>query len=216
MEVFLNIFLFFLMEKKSILFLHICSIKFIEPYYPLLFFASNDNAGSTKNYDLWFDSYWEKSGNIFAIILLFLVLCCVFWTVLHIFEPCHIFNCKIEPLPWTVRHGSRAFKHCHIFNCMVEPLPWTAQHGSRAFEPCHIFHCKVEPRHVFLNHAQASQIIILNFSTDFWSWKNQTCFFSRIFHKHWKVQVPKWYKLNWPCTTIGAQIFPETIIHSYY
>ena len=44
----LDIFLFLWMEEKLILLSHICSIKYIEPYYPLLFFVSNGNASSTK------------------------------------------------------------------------------------------------------------------------------------------------------------------------
>ena len=95
-----------------------------------------------------------KRARIFlSLSLAIFLLCCVFWIILPISEPCRIFNCKVELLPWTVRHGTRAFKPCHIFNCKVEPLLWTARHGSRAFKTCHIFNCKVEPLYVILNHA---------------------------------------------------------------
>ena len=39
-------------------------------------------------------------------------------------------------------------------SCKVEPLTWTARHGSRAFKPCLIFKCKVKPRHVILNRLE--------------------------------------------------------------
>ena len=71
----------------------------------------------------------------------------------HIFEPCHIVNYKVEPLPWTARHGSRVIKSFCIFNCKIKPLPWTAWHGSNAFKPCHILNYKVEPLYVISNHV---------------------------------------------------------------
>ena len=98
---------------------------------------------------VWFFHNWN--------LLNFVDFTWVRQTVLHIFEPLHIFNCKFEPLPQTAQNGSRSFETCHLFNCKVEPLSWTDRHGSRVFEPCHIFNCKVEPLYVILNRAKNTQ-----------------------------------------------------------
>ena len=102
-----------------------------------------------------------KRAKLFLSSSIFFLFCCLFWTVLHIFEHLHIFNCKVESLALTARGGSSAFEQCHIFKCKVELFSWTAQGSSRAFEQCHIFKCKVEPLYVILNHA--SELFSTNF-----------------------------------------------------
>ena len=96
MEISLNIFLFFWMEKKLILSSHICNIECMRLVLWLWSFELNGNSYGTKNCPFWVFNYCERNKTIFIIVDFFFSLSCLFWTVLHIFELLHIFNCKFE------------------------------------------------------------------------------------------------------------------------
>ena len=143
MEISYNLFVFLWMEKKLILLSHFSCRKCMSLILWLWSLELNDYAFNIKTLSVWSSSNLVTSITFFVIVDFFLFFV-VIWTLVYIFEPLHIFNCKVEPLAWTTRNGSRAFKLCYIINCKVEALAWTARNGSRAFKPCHIFNCKVK------------------------------------------------------------------------
>ena len=81
MEISVDIFLFFWMEKKLILSSHICSIEYMGLNLLFWSFELNGRSYSTKNYNFWFSSYLEKGNNIFHHCRFAIFFFCIFQTV---------------------------------------------------------------------------------------------------------------------------------------
>ena len=179
------------------------SITYSSSWSIFLFNASNKNRTISISQDI---PTMPQKLKIFDFWHDWIVLRIIFYlwnkyqTILPIVEPRHISNCKVEPLPWIARYGSRAFAPCHIFNCKVEPFPWTVQHSSRAFEPLYIFNYKVEPLYVILN-----RVIIYKENNKTTMMKNVIAFFSITTKPkitiHCTTSIIIWYK-----KTIGASM----------
>ena len=99
MEIFLDIFLFFWIEKKLILLLHIYSFEYMGLVLSLWFLESNDNAYSSRNCHFWWSGYLETSMTFFATVDFFFSLFKITWPGLT--------------LQLKIWHGLNALKPCH-------------------------------------------------------------------------------------------------------
>ena len=129
-----------------------------------------------------------KRAKAFLSLSISFFLCCLFWTVLHIFEPRHIFNCKVEALPWTAWHGSRALNlvifpiarlnRCHGPRGTVQEQSYFQLQGWTSL-------CNFEPRE--WDFFNGFLVVEINFSC----WKSNM-FFSKHFQQLPEVPAPFW------------------------
>ena len=136
MEISLDILLLFWIEKKLIFWLHICNIEWIGLVVWLWSFESNNNSYITKKCPFCVFTYCEKTKSFSSSSISFLSLLCIFWTILHIFEPRHIKIARLnhfhEPLGTVQVLLNRAIFAIARLNRCHEPYGTVQEHFNRA------------------------------------------------------------------------------------
>ena len=115
MEISLDTFLFFWMEKKLILSSHICNIECMRLVLWELSLESNGNAFSTKNRPFCLFTYCEKSKTISVIVDFF------FFIVVY-FRHCSKLDRDVQPLKKHVRTFQKPLKSVALFDALLNSL----------------------------------------------------------------------------------------------